>query len=57
LKLPKDFDYELNKALADLAIHQEKWQDAEKYLTEALSAKKVNKKELAECTLFWLNWQ
>jgi hypothetical protein len=47
LKLPKDFDYEMNKALADLAIHQEKWQDAEKYLTEALSAKKVNKKELA----------
>lgn len=47
LKLPKDFDYELNKTLADLAISQEKWQDAEKFLTEALSAKKVNKKELA----------
>jgi tetratricopeptide (TPR) repeat protein len=47
IKLPKDFDYMFNRTRADLAIHQEKWQDAEKYLSEALSAKKVNKKELA----------
>lgn len=46
LKLPKDFEYELNKAKADLYIELERWEDAEKAMAEVVRVSK-NRKEKA----------
>ena len=46
LKLPKDFEYEFNKAKADLYIELQKWDQAEKAMAEVVRVSK-NKKEAA----------
>jgi len=46
LKLPKDFEYEFNKAKADLYLELGKWLDAEKAMAEVVRVSK-NKKEKA----------
>jgi tetratricopeptide (TPR) repeat protein len=46
LKLPKDYEYELNKAKAALYIDLEKWDEAEKAMAEVVRTCK-NRKEVA----------